>query len=444
MMPEKLLLRAPNWIGDTIMMLPALGALRRHCPDTRIDVMALSWTSELLENHPDLDRLIPFDPGWNLTQKALFFRKIRHERYPMGVLFAGSLRAALFFGSAGVRKRIGYDTDHRRWLLNVPVKRPADYRSRHHQYYFLRILEEGLGLTEGAASSAPTTRGRGEQRPYNDRTGEVHRTGEACLAPTAPRIYLLEDELAAARDRLENARITVIGAVEEEADSKGARYLARTMDAPDFTVIGEPSDWESITLGYKGRLCVDYYWEQPDSHSAGEQTGPAEKAITFWNQLMDYAEQRNRGREGHFDTLDPALREFTTASDGLVTSVKMNVAMRLPPDFKPEVLKRKMKAWAEGGQLIYSPLDMPFKGGKNNLLVRAMLKGIRATGGKPRFKLKTGTSDMNTVGPVWNCPIIAYGPGDSALDHTPEEHIDVDEFRRAIDVLARALEKLDS
>ena len=252
--------------------------------------------------------------------------------------------------------------------------------------------------------------------------------------------------LATARiaPQLENARITVIGAVEEEADSKGARYLARTMDAPDFTVIGEPSDWESITLGYKGRLCVDYYWEQPDSHSAGEQTGPAEKAITFWNQLMDYAEQRNRGREGHFDTLDPALREFTTASDGLVTSVKMNVAMRLPPDFKPEVLKRKMKAWAEGGQLIYSPLDMPFKGGKNNLLVRAMLKGIRATGGKPRFKLKTGTSDMNTVGPVWNCPIIAYGPGDSALDHTPEEHIDVDEFRRAIDVLARALEKLDS
>jgi LysW-gamma-L-lysine carboxypeptidase len=253
--------------------------------------------------------------------------------------------------------------------------------------------------------------------------------------------------LATARvaSKLQDTRITVIGAVEEEAFSKGARHLARTMDAPDFCVIGEPSDWDAITLGYKGRLWLDYAWEQPDSHSAGEQTGPAEKAVTFWNQLMDYAEKRNRGREGHFDTLDPALRDFRTFSDGLNTGVKMSVAMRLPPDFKPEVLKRKMRAWAEGATLKYSPLDMPYhQSDKNNLLVRAMLKAIRAEGGRPRFKLKTGTSDMNTVGPAWQCPIIAYGPGDSSLDHTPDEHIDIEEYMRAIDVLARALEILGS
>ncbi|MBN1814832.1 MAG: [LysW]-lysine hydrolase [Anaerolineae bacterium] len=253
--------------------------------------------------------------------------------------------------------------------------------------------------------------------------------------------------LATARvaPRLRDMCITVIGAVEEEAFSKGARHLARTMDAPDFAVIGEPSDWDAITLGYKGRLWLDYTWEQPDSHSAGEQTGPAEKAVTFWNQLMDYAERRNRGREGHFDTLDPALREFRTFSDGLNTGVKMSVAMRLPPDFKPEVLKRKMRAWAEGAKLKYSPLDMPYhQSDKNNPLVRAMLKAIRAEGGRPRFKLKTGTSDMNTVGPAWRCPIVAYGPGDSSLDHTPKEHIDIQEYKRAIDVLTRTLEILGS
>jgi len=253
--------------------------------------------------------------------------------------------------------------------------------------------------------------------------------------------------LATARvaPKLQNTRVTVIGAVEEEAFSKGARHLAKTMDAPDFCVIGEPSDWDAITLGYKGRLWLDYSWEQPDSHSAGEQAGPAEKAITFWNQLMDYAEKRNHGREGRFDTLDPALRDFRTHSDGLNTGVKMSVALRLPPDFKPEVLKRKMRAWAEGAKLKYSPLDRPYhQSDKNNPLVRAMLKAIRAEGGRPRFKLKTGTSDMNTVGPAWQCPIIAYGPGDSSLDHTPDEHIDVEEYVRAIDVLARALEILAS
>jgi LysW-gamma-L-lysine carboxypeptidase len=71
-----------------------------------------------------------------------------------------------------------------------------------------------------------------------------------------------------------------------------------------------------------------------------------------------------------------------------------------------------------------------------------MLKAIRTEGGRPRFKLKTGTSDMNTVGPAWGCPIVAYGPGDSSLDHTPNEHIDVEEYKRAIDVLTRALEIL--
>ena len=103
-----------------------------------------------------------------------------------------------------------------------------------------------------------------------------------------------------------------------------------------------------------------------------------------------------------------------------------------------------MKAWAKGATLKYLPLDMPYQSGKNSRLVRAMLKAVRAEGGRPRFKLKTGTSDMNTVGPAWQCPIVAYGPGDSALDHTPEEHIDVEEYERAIDVLARALEILDT
>jgi LysW-gamma-L-lysine carboxypeptidase len=47
---------------------------------------------------------------------------------------------------------------------------------------------------------------------------------------------------------------------------------------------------------------------------------------------------------------------------------------------------------------------------------------------------------MNVVGPAWGCPIVAYGPGDAAMDHTPDEHIEIEEFRRGVDVLAQALE----
>ena len=56
------------------------------------------------------------------------------------------------------------------------------------------------------------------------------------------------------------------------------------------------------------------------------------------------------------------------------------------------------------------------------------LRAIRGEGGIPRFTLKLGTSDMTVVGPVWGCPIVAYGPGDASLDHTPEERIVLDDY----------------
>ena len=60
-------------------------------------------------------------------------------------------------------------------------------------------------------------------------------------------------------------------------------------------------------------------------------------------------------------------------------------------------------------------------------------------GVRPGFVVKTGTSDMNVVAPAWRCPILAYGPGDNALDHTPGEHVALDEYWRAVLVLEEAL-----
>jgi len=252
--------------------------------------------------------------------------------------------------------------------------------------------------------------------------------------------------LAAVRaaPRLNNTRLVVIGAVEEETHGRGARHLARTMQPSYCVIIGEPSAWEGITLGYKGMLTVDYRLMQPGGHSAGERPGPAEKAVGFWNRLMTYAEELNRGRSGHFDTLDPALRDFRTFSDGLDDGAEMNIVMRLPPGTNAADLEQKMRNWCNGAKLSFPGSDPPFRSQKNTPLVRALLRAIRAEGGRPRFKLKTGTSDMNVVGPAWSCPIVAYGPGDSSLDHTPDEHVDVREFRRGINVLTRALEALGS
>jgi LysW-gamma-L-lysine carboxypeptidase len=250
--------------------------------------------------------------------------------------------------------------------------------------------------------------------------------------------------VAAARTapRLRNTRIMVIGAVEEEEHGVGARHLAQTMPAPYCAIIGEPSDWQGVTLGYKGMLTLDVKLSQPGSHSAGETPGPAEKGVTLWNRLMTYADERNNGWSGRFSTVDPALREFTTFSDGLNEGVNMNIVVRLPPGLQASELKERLRSWCNGATLKFYPSDPPFQAEKNTPLVRGMLRAIRAEGGEPRFKLKTGTADMNIVGPVWGCPIVAYGPGDSSLDHTPHEHIVIAEFHKGVDVLARTLETL--
>jgi LysW-gamma-L-lysine carboxypeptidase len=248
--------------------------------------------------------------------------------------------------------------------------------------------------------------------------------------------------LAAARaaSQLRGTKAVVIGAVEEEARSRGAHHLARTMAPPDGVIIGEPSGWQGITLGYKGTLRVDYRLTRAAGHGAGNRSTPAEEAVAFWNRLVRHAAEWNgERRPPRFDTLDLTLRSIDTGGDGLEDWVEMSIGLRLPAGIDVSGLRQMVWGWRDGAELIFPYSEPPFRAGKSTPVVRALLQAIRAAGGRPRFKLKTGTSDMNVVGPGWGCPIAAYGPGDSSLDHTPDERIDVDEFCKGVEVLAEAL-----
>ena len=105
-------------------------------------------------------------------------------------------------------------------------------------------------------------------------------------------------------------------------------------------------------------------------------------------------------------------------------------------------------SFAEGPYIIlyFHGYEPAWRSDRNNALIRSFSRAIRqvakevAPGTRPGIRVKSGTSDMNVVGPAWNCPIVAYGPGDAALDHTPNEHIYLDEYERAVQVLVKALE----
>ena len=88
-------------------------------------------------------------------------------------------------------------------------------------------------------------------------------------------------------------RITVVGAVgEEHIGSVGARQVA-TWPAPDFCIIGEPSGWDAICLGYRGSITATYRVGQESRHTAGPGEASAEKVVAFWNTLVAEANRRN-------------------------------------------------------------------------------------------------------------------------------------------------------
>lgn len=250
--------------------------------------------------------------------------------------------------------------------------------------------------------------------------------------------------VAAARANLPpDTQIVVVGAVEEEApSSKGARH-ALTQFQPEMCIIGEPSRWDRITLGYKGRLVLHYRWRGALAHSAGQADSPAEHAVAYWLRVHEYAEGYNEGRQTLFERLDVTLQEINTGQDGAHGWAHAVIGFRLPLALTPQGVAETLALDTDAdASLEATGMEYTFAGEKDNALTRALRGAIRDQGGTPRFLFKTGTADMNVVGPVWNCPIIAYGPGDSALDHTPDEHIDLDEYLAAIRVLTSAIERL--
>ncbi len=231
----------------------------------------------------------------------------------------------------------------------------------------------------------------------------------------------------------------VIAAVDDEGDSHGARFAAMSYH-PDFAIIGEPSNWSRIGLGYKGSAWTQVNVRCPQVHSANGQPTACEQAIAIWLNVKSHAEAFNADKPRLFDQLSPSLSEMSSGQDGFTQWACLKIGVRLPPSITPKEWYLRLETLSEGAQI--EPLGYPIPSWtceKNTPLVRAFLRAIRSLGGQPSFVYKSGTSDLNIVAPVWQCPALVYGPGDSHLDHTPQEHIALAEYRYAVQVIKEAL-----
>lgn len=248
-------------------------------------------------------------------------------------------------------------------------------------------------------------------------------------------------------------QFVVIGAVEEERDSEGARYLA-TKYKPDFAIIGEPNQWDRVALGYKGSAWANVTVRRGQAHTASGEETAAEAAVDAWLRIKAYVDSFNADKQKVFDKLLLTLRGMESDSNDFEQWARLKIGVRLPVEVSPEVwyqilnetlIPKGENRVSETLRVLIEPVGfaVPAWGcEKNTQLVRSFLSGIRSQGGEPRFVYKTGTADLNIVAPVWKCPAVVYGPGDSALDHTPNEHINLDDYRKAVQVLQNVLIKL--
>ena len=240
----------------------------------------------------------------------------------------------------------------------------------------------------------------------------------------------------------EGWQFVVIGAVEEERDSQGARFVAKHYQ-PEFAIIGEPNQWDRVALGYKGSASATISVSRAQAHSASGAETAAEAAVDLWLKIKAYADTFNADRQKEFDRLLVSLRGLATEVRDFEQVARIDIGVRLPPDVSPQDWYAKLRDMAEGATMQPAGWSIPaWRSGKNTQLVRCFLSSIRANGGEPHFVYKTGTADVNLVAPAWGCPALVYGPGDSSLDHTQNEHIVLEDYARSLAVLRVVLGSL--
>jgi heptosyltransferase-2 len=141
---SKILIRATNWIGDAVMSLPAIRAVRTRFPQAQIAVLARPWVADLYARETSIDRVLPYLPAAGAKDFAAKFRlaaTLRAERFDCAILLQNAFEAAGVARLAAIPRRIGYARDGRGWLLTdaIPVPRAGEI-PRHERFYYLELL----------------------------------------------------------------------------------------------------------------------------------------------------------------------------------------------------------------------------------------------------------------------------------------------------------------
>ena len=252
-----------------------------------------------------------------------------------------------------------------------------------------------------------------------------------------------------------DTRITVGCLVDEEGNNTGSKQLASDGIDADYAIFGEPTNVDTVTVGYKGGLLVEVTCRTETGHSSAPWMfhNSIEKAMEIWNTIKDL-HMPEENLDSRFFSLSKNLRYISGGRQSSVVpdSCTIQIGIRIPPGISVEKLKTEVTSLVESYRSDNPDVEVemnildhsePILANKKSKVVKALAQAIYRKRGKPGMLMnKTGTGDMNIFGPATGIPVVTYGPGNSHLDHTPGEHIVIADYLEGIAVLKEALKTL--
>jgi heptosyltransferase-2 len=143
----KIAVRAPNWVGDSILALPAMSTLKQNFPDAELWLVAHDWVKDLFSMSDLFTGVLPLSKKSGFKTVRDSAKNLRDCRFDLGLLFTNSFASAVVFYMAKIPQRWGYKKDGRGLLLTKGIPVPRRKNRRHQTQYYTDLLM-GLGLRE--------------------------------------------------------------------------------------------------------------------------------------------------------------------------------------------------------------------------------------------------------------------------------------------------------
>jgi heptosyltransferase-2 len=230
---KKILMCAPNWVGDAVLAIPAMKAVRQKFPEAEITLLVRPWVAGVFTSAPFIDKVWSEPRPAGLGDWIRIARNIREKLFDMALLFPNSFESAAMIFLGRVPQRIGYATDGRSWMLTQRLKPSVE--KRHQIHYYLDLAKAvSAAVDHPSVEIAANAEEKSQARKLLESTGLAPDRHFLVLNPGAAYGSAKrwgEDRFAEAGDALASELgldVAIIGSEKERSSAERIHGLMRS------------------------------------------------------------------------------------------------------------------------------------------------------------------------------------------------------------------------